>query len=213
VPMSTSRLNVGQVARVVLTGCHSNSGSRAASSPRSTSAATQKWRNATYTITCDGVVPGGVRATLKNGAAQVPADVSQNPYYDYYDVQFEAAATGDVDGDGRPDTVVLLQCSPQPSNGIVEEAQVFSGGGRLDVLPSPGTLREARILAPVYDPGGLSVQHGDIVAALEAYGPKDSHASGPSQHVTVSLALGRPAGCPRPRGQNGSLASHSGGAR
>jgi hypothetical protein len=53
------------------------------------------------------------------------------------------------------------------------------------VLPSPGTLREATILAPVYDPGGLSVQHGDIVAALEAYGPKESHASGPSQHVTV----------------------------
>jgi hypothetical protein len=184
--MSTSRVNVGQVARVVLAGCHSNSGSRAASSPRSTSAATQIWHNATYTVTCDGVVPGSVRATLKNGAAQVPADVSQNPYYDYYDVRFEAAATGDVDGDGLPDTVVLLQCSPQPSNGIVEEAQVFSGAhGRLGVLPSATTLRESTILAPLYDPAGLSIQRRDIVAEMKAYGPGDSHASGPSQRITV----------------------------
>jgi hypothetical protein len=144
------------------------------------------WHNATYTMTCDGVVPDSFRATLVNGGARVPADAGQPPHYDHYDVRLEATASGDIDGDGVPDTVVLLQCSPQPSNGSVEEAQVFSGvHGRLGVLPSATTLREATNLAPLYDPAGLSVQRRDIVAEMKAYGPGDSHASGPSERITV----------------------------
>src|SRR4051794_5910462 len=176
--MSTSWLNLGQVACVVLAGCHSNSGSRAASSPRSTSAATQTWRNATYTVTCDGVVPGSVRATLKNGATQVPADVSQNPYYDYYDVRFEAAATGDVDvdGDGRPDTVVLLQCSPQPSSGIVEE-----GAG----------LRRRRPARRAAEPGHAA--GGDDLGA----GVRPRRAVGPARRHRRGVGGLRPQGFPR----------------
>ena len=37
----------------------------------------------------------------------------------------------------------------------------------------------------MYDPAGLSVQNGEIVAAMMAYGPDDSHASGPSVPLTV----------------------------
>jgi hypothetical protein len=146
----------------------------------------QDWRDATYTLTCDGLVPGGFPAPLVKGVARVPADAGQTPYYQYYDVRFEAATTGDVDGDGAPDTVVLLQCSPQPSNGIVEEVQVFrAGGSLLGELPSPTTLREATVLAPLYDPAGLSVRDGDIVAPMKVYGPDDNHAEGPTQHTTV----------------------------
>ena len=98
----------------------------------------------------------------------------------------EAEARGDVDGDGEPDAVVLLQCSPQPSNGTLEEVQVFAASGeRLGLLPSPLTLREGTILPPLYDSAGLSVQDGDIVAAMKAYAPEDSHASGPSIPITV----------------------------
>jgi hypothetical protein len=57
-------------------------------------------------------VQGDLRATLVNGAARVPVDVSQSPYYDHLDVSLEARATGDVDADGKPDTVVLLRCTP-----------------------------------------------------------------------------------------------------
>ena len=41
------------------------------------------------------------------------------------------------------------------------------------------------LLPPVYDPAGLSVQDGEIVAAMKAYGPGDSHATGPSVPLTV----------------------------
>jgi hypothetical protein len=169
-------------ACLLLAGCsaeHRSEATRTAPVP-------PDWRDASYTITCDGVVPAGFPVTLRNGAARVPTDVSQTPYYDYFDVRFEAAASGDLAGIGAPATVVLLQCSPQPSNGILEEAQVFAADRhRVGVLPSPKTLREGSILAPVYDPAGLSVQNGDIVAAMKAYGPNDSHASGPSERITV----------------------------
>jgi hypothetical protein len=91
-----------------------------------------------------------------------------------------------VDGDGAPDAVVLLDCSPQPSNGIVQEVLLFSSTGRpLGELPSPRTLQGDAPLPPEYDPAGLSVEDGEIVAAMMAYGPDDFHASGPSVPVMV----------------------------
>jgi hypothetical protein len=144
------------------------------------------WRNATYHLTCDGLVARTLSAKLVNGAAHVPAG-NQNRSYDSFDVHLESQATGDVDGDGKPDTVVLLQCAPQPSNAFVQEVQVFrADGSRLGVLPSPQTLPETTILAPLYVPSGLSVQHGDVVAHMLAYGPGDSHATGPHVRFTVT---------------------------
>src|SRR3954465_7317397 len=86
--------------------------------------------NTTYTVTCDGVVPDGFRATVVGGSARVPADASRPPHYEHYDIRIGTAASGDGDGDGASDPVVLLSCSPQPSNGIVQEVQVFSSTGR-----------------------------------------------------------------------------------
>ena len=144
------------------------------------------WLNRTYTVTCDGIVPDGFRATVVDGGARVGADSSRPPHYEHYDVRVTGTAGGDVDGDGAPDAVVLLECAPAPSNFSVQEAQVFSSTGRrLGVLPSARTLEGDAPLPPVYDPAGLSVQHGDIVAAMRAYGPGDSHATGPSVPLTV----------------------------
>lgn len=177
----------GLVGCVLLGACAPMlDGGAASGSPSATVHVPHDWRDATYRMTCDGLAPGGFRVTLVNGAARVLADAGQTPYYEYFDVHFEGDATGDVDGDGRPDTVVLLQCSPQPSNGFVEEAQVFDSSGRLmGILPSPSTLPEATILPPLYDSTGLRVDDGDIVAAMKAYGPNDSHATGPSVPITV----------------------------
>jgi hypothetical protein len=170
------------LACLVVAGC-SSSDKDAQSTP---AAAAADWRNTTYTVTCDGVVPGGFRAAVVDGSADVPADSSRPPYYDHYEVRVAAMASGDVDGEGGADTVVLLECSPQPSNGIVQEVQLFSSTGRLlGTLPSPRTLREGTQIPPVYDPAGLSVQDGEIVAAMKAYGPDDFHASGPSVPLTV----------------------------
>jgi hypothetical protein len=148
--------------------------------------AADDWLNRTYTVTCDGIVPDGFRATIVDGSARVPADRSRPRHYEHYDIRITAMASGDVDGDGEPDAVVLLDCSPQPSNGVVQEVQLFSSTGRpLGALPSPRTLQGGVQPPPAYDPAGLSVQDGEIVAAMTAYGPDDSHASGPSVPLTV----------------------------
>ena len=147
------------------------------------------WMNTTYTVTCDGIVPGGFRAIVVNGSAR-PRRRQRPPHYDHYDVQVTAMASGDVDGDGVPDAAVLLDCSPQPSNGVVQEVLLFSATGRpLGALPSPRTLREGVQIPPVYDPAGLTIEDGEIVAAMKAYGPEDFHASGPSVPLTVRWRL------------------------
>jgi hypothetical protein len=174
---------VASLAGCLLAGCAATGDGAATAGP---SAEAADRRAATYRVTCDGLVPDGVPATLTGGAAWVPADGSRPPYYDHYEIRLEAEARGDVDGDGAPDTVVLLQCSPQPSNGIVQEVLVHSSTGRpLGDLPSPRTLQGVAVLPPLYDPAGLSVVDGEIVAAMTAYGPDDFHASGPSVPLTV----------------------------
>src|SRR5918993_2352259 len=106
------------LAACLVAGCAVAGGS--AAEPSTSPEPARDWRNATFDVTCDEIVPDGFPATLVDGVARVPADGSRSPFYDHYDVRYEADATGDVDGDGEPDTVVLLQCSPQPSNGILE---------------------------------------------------------------------------------------------
>ena len=171
------------LACLLLTGCANAGPSGTTQAPAQ---AATDWLNTTYTVTCDGIVPDGFRAAVVDGAARVPADGSRSPHYEHYDIRVTATASGDVDGDGAPDAVVLLECSPQPSNGIVQEVQVFSStGSPLGALPSPRTLQGNALLPPEYDPSGLSVQHGEIIAAMTAYGPGDFHASGPSVPVTV----------------------------
>jgi hypothetical protein len=164
-------------------GCASTERPVTAQTP---SGAAVDWQNRAYTVTCDGIVPDGLRAIVVDGSGRVPADGSRPPYYDYYDVRVTATAGGDVDGDGAADAVVLLDCSPQPSNGVVQEVLIFSSTGRpLGALPSLRTLQGDAPLPPVYDPAGLSVQGDEIVAAMTAYGPNDFHASGPSVPLTV----------------------------
>jgi hypothetical protein len=168
---------------LLLSGCGAAQRTAGTATPATTAA---DWTNRTYLVTCDGIVPDGFRADVVHGSARVPADASRPPHYDHYDVQVTGTAHGDVDGDGTPDTVVLLDCSPQPSNGIVQEVEVFSSTGRLlGRLPSPRTMPENVLLPPEYDPAGLSVEDGEIVAAMRAYGPDDYHASGPSVPLTV----------------------------
>jgi hypothetical protein len=162
---------------LLLAGCASPHRSGTAQVPAQ---ATVDWLDRAYTVTCDGLVPGGLRAAVVGGEALVPSSGGTTSY-DHYDVHVRATAEGDVDGDGDPDEAVLLECAPQPSNFFVQEVQLFSASGRLlGALPSPRTLQGDAQLPPLYDPAGLSIQHGRVVATMTAYGPQDSHASGPS---------------------------------
>jgi hypothetical protein len=174
---------VATLTCLLLGGCASFGQTDTARTP---ARAAVDWLGTTYTVTCDGIVSEGLRATVTKGAARVRADGSRPPHYDHYDIRVRTVATGDVDDDGASDAVVLLECSPQPSNGILEEVQVFSStGDLLGTLPSARSLQGDAPLPPEYDQEGLSVQHGEIVAAMTAYGPEDFHASGPSVPITV----------------------------
>ena len=178
------RRAVVPLACVLVAACSSSGHGGSASDP---ARAAVEPMDMTYTLSCDGIVPDGLRATVVDGVARIGADGTRPPYYDHYDIRVTDTASGDVDGDGAADTVVLLQCSPQPSNGILQEVQVFSSAGsRLGTLPSPRTLQgDEAPLPPEYQPRGLSVRDGEIVATMEAYGPEDFHAGGPSRPLTV----------------------------
>src|SRR3954452_17485811 len=159
---------VGLTVCSLLAGCVSGGTSGAATSTpgagrttRAEHGSPRDWRYGTYTMTCDGLDPGGFSVTLVKGAGRAAADVGDTPYYDHFDVRYEADASGDIDGDGKPDTVVLLRCSPQPSNGFVEEVQVFSPPpGRRAVLPGPSPHPGAAELAPLYGPARLAGDPG-----------------------------------------------------
>ncbi|WP_029432207.1 hypothetical protein [Blastococcus sp. URHD0036] len=164
---------------LLVAGCGARSGGEAADPEID-------WLDTTYTLTCDGTVPGGLAAPVHGGVARVAADPARPPYFEHYDVRVLATPQGDVDGDSAPDTVVLLECSPQPSNGVVQEVQAFTSTGRLLAgVPSPRTLREESQLPPVYVPDRLAVTDGELVAVMSAYGTDDTRADGPSVPLTV----------------------------
>jgi hypothetical protein len=154
--------------------------------PPGLAAADPDWPNITYTITCDGLIKNGFSVKLTNGSATVSGRIVGSPDYDHFDVQEQAAAQGAISGVGSA-SVVLLACSPQPSNFAVQEVQVFrQDGSVVGELPSPSTLQSGAILPPVYVPTGLRLTDGNISAEMLAYGPNDSHASGPSVPQAVT---------------------------
>lgn len=105
--------------------------------------------------------------------------------YSSYDVRVEATATGDLTGDGDPETAVLLYCSPQPSNYYLQEVQVFGSNSQLlGGLTPVGELAPG--LEPQYDPSGFSVQGGRLVTRMNFYGPSDNHVPGPTIPRTLS---------------------------
>lgn len=189
-PGSRRSRSAGVLVCLALAGCGADE--RAGSAPAAAAAAAVDWRSTTYELTCDGIVPGGFRAQVVDGRASVPADGTRPPYYDHYEVRVVDTAAGDLDADGGAETVVLLTCSPQPSNGVLQEVLVLASPGRLlGSLPSPRTLQGQALLPPVHE--RISVQDGVIVADMSAYAATDSHASGPSEPFTVRFSLG-PAG-------------------
>jgi hypothetical protein len=168
-------------------------GSRSSSEPAASNAPTDSgaeagptpwsdWGNATYALSCDGVVPEGIAVTLEHGTSR-QYDAGG---YDEVIVAWEASATGDLTGDGVPDTAVLLACFPQPANFFGQEVQVFSSDGRVfSVLPVPSSLDATGNLPPEYLPAEFAIRQGQLTTGMRFYGPDDSHADGPSVYRTL----------------------------
>ena len=72
------------LACFLLTGCASGGRTGAGEVP---AGAASDWLNATYTVTCDGIVANGFRVTVVDGGARVLADSSRPPHYGHYDVR------------------------------------------------------------------------------------------------------------------------------
>jgi hypothetical protein len=141
------------------------------------------WHNRPYTTTCADLSRGPFTVNLKNGKGEAPGIGTSD--YDSFQVAVEALATGDLTGDGRDETAVLLACTPQPSNFYVEEVQVFGPDGKaVGTLPQvPAESKQP--LPPQYDPGQFSIRDGALATGMKFYAPTDSHAGGPTIHRTL----------------------------
>jgi pimeloyl-ACP methyl ester carboxylesterase len=143
------------------------------------------WQNTTYSLTCGGLVSNRLTATLTGGSATVSGADADAAGYDQIALSLETAVSGDLTGDGVPETAALLTCVPEPSNFFVQDVQVFGADGSLlSELPSAETLDPEGILPPEYVPEELTIAKGILSAGMRLYGPGDSHATGPSERQT-----------------------------
>jgi hypothetical protein len=146
------------------------------------------WKNRTYRVTCDDAVPKAFDVKLTNGNSTLSGTKVGSNDFKSLEINYETKVTGDLTGDGAKETVIVLSCSPQPTNyGKLEEVQIFGADGKfLAELPSPRTLNKNGFpLGPKYVKPELRVSKGDLYAGMMFYGPDDSHATGPSVHQTV----------------------------
>jgi pimeloyl-ACP methyl ester carboxylesterase len=151
----------------------------AASTPAS--GAEVDWPNHTYTTDCDGDAEPPLTVTLTAGAGGV---TRANGYG--YGVAIQKVVTGDLTGDGRPETAVLIRCEPQPSNYYTQEIQVFTADARALGPPlRPKDLRGTAILPPLLDAGSLLISQGALQVGAGFYVEGDSHASGPSKSSVI----------------------------
>lgn len=146
------------------------------------------WQNNAYQVTCDGLVSAGFAAGMRGGTATVSGSAIASSGYDSITVTYQEDITGDLTGDGKPETVVLLTCTPQPSNLSVYEAQVFGPADELlTELPSTSSLQQqGQVLPPEYDvQQSMTIRGGDLRTPMLFYAPEDTHASGPSVSRTA----------------------------
>jgi hypothetical protein len=145
------------------------------------------WKNSKYRITCDNILESGFNVTLTNGVATVSGKPAAAAGYDHFEVKLAATASGEITRDAGLETLVLIRCSPQPSNFFVEEALALTSGQKLiGELPSPTSLKGQTILPPQYVPSKLKITGGTISADMMFYGPEDTHASGPSVRRNIN---------------------------
>jgi hypothetical protein len=143
------------------------------------------WRDASYSVACPGL--GGpsdqqVPVTLANGSGTTAA-VTWFGKPVRLDVHLRSVAYGDLTGEGHDEAVVHLTCTPQLSNGVADEVQVFGPGSVLLGTPVLHN-RFASDFAPSIKT--LSVAGGHITGSAFYWGPNDPHCC-PSQSLPFTL--------------------------
>jgi hypothetical protein len=165
------------------TGCTSDSGTNSAAgvAPPAPPADVHStdWRNASYSVACPGL--GGpsdqqVPVTLADGSGTT-APVSWFDTPVRLQVRLVSVSYGDLTSDGRDEAVIRLSCTPEQSNGVADEIQVFGPGSELlgtPVLRNPDNSDFAPALK------SLTVANGAITGSASYWAKDDPHCC-PSQ--------------------------------
>lgn len=146
------------------------------------SAATARvdWRNTSYVLTCSGRAAKPFSVRVRQGEGRARGD-RNSP--DGYLVSVAEVASGDLTGDGRAETAVLVYCSPW-SNHFTPEVVVFTSGrrllGRLPKLPAP-----TGGLASLYLEGRFAISGGRLVTGVGYYARLECRACGPTLADTL----------------------------
>lgn len=144
------------------------------------------WLNTSYTTDCTGVASQPFTVAVHNGKGEYQPD---GPGGMTYGVAVTGIDHGYLRGDASPQTTVLLQCSPQPSNYLVTEIQILAPDMTrtgAPLRPPPHLVRNALYDMPYFEDNGLTIEHGLVSARAAYYGPNDCHACGPSIHYKLS---------------------------
>ncbi len=164
-------------AGLPLAACSSDADSSPASltaPPAKADVRTIDWKNATYSVACPGLNGPSdqqVPVTLTNGAGStapvewfgVPATIQ---------VKAVDVAFGDLTGDGRDEAVVRMTCTPEQSNGVADEIQVFGPGSELLTSPVLRNRTNADFAPAVRT---LTVSGGAITGTAYYWAPSDPH--------------------------------------
>ncbi|MET7398125.1 hypothetical protein ABZS66_32010 [Dactylosporangium sp. NPDC005572] len=134
-------------------------------------------RNLTYRTTCGGLTRTAFDVTVRTGHGE-----AVGPDGRPYRFTVGATAAGDLTGDGRPETVVVLVCAPADANFGGWDLQVVGGDGAALAGIVVDPLPEALYPAVDWAHGELAIRDRRLSLGVLYYGPDDCHACGPSIH-------------------------------
>lgn len=135
------------------------------------------WLNTRYSVKCDGAFGDPVTANVQQGRATGGDGATRS-----WTIEVDPLATGDLTGDGRPETVVLASCTPRPSNYSVEELLVLDErGNTLATLPADSSLTNPE----AFRADTVSISEEGLTIDADRLGPEQCRACGdPELHLT-----------------------------
>ena len=152
------------------------------SDSRSTPTSAGDWHNTTYTLSCGGLSARPVTVTVHNGEGRAPAD-GRSP--SGYWVRVAAVASGDLTGDGRAETAVMLRCSYLGANFSMPGVLVFTeSGSRRAELPALKPHKTGFSHVEM-DADTFAIRDRKLLTRVGHYVAGDIHVAGPSVWVTL----------------------------
>jgi hypothetical protein len=128
------------------------------------------WQNATIPVRCDKAHGTSFKVAVQDGLGRTDHAGS------HYDVSNKTdLVSGDITGDGRPDSAMIVSCAPRPSNFVMQEIVVLDADGELlGHLPEGGGLASPSH----FELGSLSIRAGVLMVAARVLAEGQCRACG-----------------------------------